>query len=350
MIQLPFAPLGWCIMVSAEAKPTAKRAVARDNKPADELGKLAACNILVVGDAMLDRYWLGAVERISPEAPVPVVEVKSSYERIGGAGNVACNIAALGGKCTLLSIVGDDEAGGRVAEIATQSGINPQLVTDQSAKTTIKLRVLSRNQQLLRADFESPPPRTALDATTTRFANLLAGHQVVVLSDYGKGGLARIETLIDLAARARIPVLVDPKGGDFSRYRGATMVTPNLKEFEQVAGAITDDEDMAARAHDLMTRHQLEKILVTMSDRGMVLFSRQRDPIRREARVREVYDVSGAGDSVIAVMAMATAAGLPDDTGLVLANSTAGLVVSKLGTATATRDELKAALERDYPR
>ena len=317
---------------------------------AADLRRLSACNILVAGDVMLDRYWFGPVERISPEAPVPVVTVNASEERIGGAGNVACNITSLGGKCTLLSVVGDDEAGTRVAEIAAHSGINHQLVVDRAAKTTIKLRVLSRNQQLLRADFESPPGARALDETTEKFAGLLEDHQAVVLSDYGKGGLDRIETLIALAAKKHLPVLVDPKGGSFTRYRGAAMVTPNLKEFEQVAGTVVDDEDMQTKAADLMKRHRLDKLLVTLSDRGMVLFFRDGGAIRREARAREVYDVSGAGDSVIAVMAMATATGLDDDTGLGLANSTAGVVVSKLGTATAGIEELKAALGRDYPR
>lgn len=315
-----------------------------------DLKKLPACNVLVAGDVMLDRYWFGAVERISPEAPVPVVTVDASEERIGGAGNVAGNITSLGGKCTLLSVVGDDEAGGRVTEIANQSRIAHQLVVDRAAKTTIKLRVLSRNQQLLRADFESPPGTGALDETSAKFADLLAGHQAVVLSDYGKGSLDRIEILIELAAKKHIPVLVDPKGGNFSRYRGATMVTPNLKEFEQVAGAMVDDEDMEIKAHEQMERHNLEKLLVTLSDRGMVLFSQRGKSVRRGARAREVYDVSGAGDSVIAVMAMAAAAGLDDHAGLRLANSAAGVVVSKLGTATTTIAELKAALDRDYPR
>ena len=314
------------------------------------LDKLSACNVLVAGDVMLDRYWFGPVERISPEAPVPVVAVNASEERIGGAGNVACNITSLGGKCTLLSVVGDDEAGGRVAEIAAQSGIDHQLVVDRAAKTTIKLRVLSRNQQLLRADFESPPGAQALEEMTAKFAGLLDGHQAVVLSDYGKGGLDKIELLIELAAKKNIPVLVDPKGGSFARYRGANLVTPNLKEFEQVAGAVRDDDDMRDKAHDLMAQHLLDKLLVTLSDRGMILFSRTADAICREARAREVYDVSGAGDSVIAVMAMVTAAGIDDCTGLSLANSVAGVVVSKLGTATAGIEELKAALSRDYPR
>ena len=334
MIRRPFATPGWFIMASVAAN----------------LRRLSACSVLVAGDAMLDRYWFGPVERISPEAPVPVVTVNASEERIGGAGNVACNIASLGGKCTLLSVVGNDEAGNRVAEIATHSGITHQLVVDQLAKTTIKLRVLSRNQQLLRADFESPPGARALDETTAKFAELLDDHQVVVLSDYGKGGLDRIQTLIELATQKHLPVLVDPKGGNFARYRGATLVTPNLKELEQVAGTVVDDQDMDLKAAALMQRHCLNKLLVTLSDRGMVLYDREGGVLRREARAREVYDVSGAGDSVVAVMAMATAAGLDDDTGLHLANSAAGVVVSKLGTATASVAELKAALRRDYPR
>ena len=311
MIRRPFATPGWFIMASVAAN----------------LRRLSACSVLVAGDAMLDRYWFGPVERISPEAPVPVVTVNASEERIGGAGNVACNIASLGGKCTLLSVVGNDEAGNRVAEIATHSGITHQLVVDQLAKTTIKLRVLSRNQQLLRADFESPPGARALDETT-----------------------ANIQTLIELATQKHLPVLVDPKGGNFARYRGATLVTPNLKELEQVAGTVVDDQDMDVKAAALMQRHCLNKLLVTLSDRGMVLYDREGGVLRREARAREVYDVSGAGDSVVAVMAMATAAGLDDDTGLHLANSAAGVVVSKLGTATASVAELKAALRRDYPR
>ena len=314
------------------------------------LKKLAAGKVLVAGDVMLDRYWFGQVERISPEAPVPVVQVVASEERIGGAGNVACNITSLGGQCTLLAVVGDDEAGGKVAEIATHSGIAHQLVLDDTAKTTIKLRVLSRNQQLLRADFESPPGSAALDEVTERFSGLLAEHQAVVLSDYGKGGLDHIEDLIKLAAKKHIPVLVDPKGGNFARYRGANIVTPNRMEFEQVAGTVVDDDDMEAKANQLIKQHNFDKLLVTLSDRGMALFAKQCAPILREAHVREVYDVSGAGDSVIAVIAMATAAGIEDDIALELANSVAGVVVSKLGTATATIEELQAALKRDYPR
>ncbi len=316
---------------------------------AASLEQLAACKILVAGDAMLDRYWFGRVDRISPEAPVPVVAVCASEERIGGAGNVAGNITSLGGECALLSVVGDDEAGRKVGEIAADLGIEPHLVVERGGQTTVKLRVLSRNQQLLRADFESCPGTSALDDARAKYAELLARHQVVVLSDYGKGGLGRSEALIAAAADKKVPVLVDPKGSDFSRYRGAALVTPNLKEFEQVVGAVRDDEDMQVKARNLMRRHRLGKLLVTLSDRGMVLFSRGGAAIRCEARAREVYDVSGAGDSVIAVMAMATAAGLHQRVALSLATSAAGVVVSKLGTAAASVAELDAAIRRDFP-
>lgn len=312
--------------------------------------RLPACRVLVAGDVMLDRYWFGRVDRVSPEAPVPVIAVDASEERLGGAGNVAGNIAALGGKSTLLSVVGADEAGRKVAEIAARLRVDSQLVVDRAFQTTIKLRMMSRNQQLLRADFESFPGGPALKDAADKFAGLLEHHQAVVLSDYGKGGLNQIETLIDLAAKKNIPVLVDPKGGNFSRYRGAAMVTPNLKEFERVAGTVRDDADMRAKANHLMQAHDLNQLLVTLSNRGMALFSRERDTLRRDARAKEIYDVSGAGDSVIAVMAMAMATGLDDHAAVSLANSAAGVVVSKLGTSTADLDELRAAVGRDYPR
>ena len=323
---------------------------------AASLDKLAACNILVAGDVMLDRYWFGRVDRISPEAPVPVVTVdqRLNEERLGGAGNVACNITSLGARCALLSVVGDDEAGRQVSGIAARAGIEDQLVVDRGGQTTIKLRAISRNQQLLRADFESAPGASALEAARSKFADLLARDslQAVVLSDYGKGGLDDSEKLIALAAQKNVPVLVDPKGADFARYHGAAMVTPNLAEFEQVAGAVADDDDMRRKANALMREHRLSKLLVTLSDRGMVLFSSASsspdgEVIRHPARAKAVYDVSGAGDTVIAVMALALAARLDDRDALALANAAAGVVVSKVGTATAGIDELKAALSQD---
>lgn len=312
------------------------------------LEKLAACNILVAGDVMLDRYWFGGVERISPEAPVPVVAVGRSDERLGGAGNVACNVTALGARCTLLALVGDDDAGRRARDIASFAGVNDACVTDGDTQTTVKLRVIAQNQQLLRADFESAPGDAALREAHEKFAALAGEHDAVVLSDYGKGFLRDAGALIAIARKQNLPVLVDPKGGDFSRYHSASMVTPNLKEFEQAAGVVTGDADLQARAEELMRRHALQKLLVTLSERGMVLFAGGGESVRGEARAREVYDVSGAGDSVIAVMALAMAAGAGDADALALANSAAGVVVSKLGTATATADELRAALRRDH--
>lgn len=314
---------------------------------ADALAALDALRgraVLVAGDAMLDRYWFGRVERISPEAPVPVVTVQSHDARLGGAGNVAANITALGGRATLLAVVGDDDGGRELGDLAARAGIDCALVRDRGGQTTVKLRVIAGHQHLLRADFEARPSAAALDAADAQFGELLARHQAVVLSDYGKGGLARIGGLI-AAARARgVPVLVDPKGDDFSRYRGATMVTPNLAEFEQVAGAVADDDDLRAKAEKLLRDSDLQRILVTLGERGMALFSRAGAPLRRAARARAVFDVSGAGDTVIATLALSAAAGVDDAAALALANTAAGVVVSEVGTATAGADAVRTAL------
>lgn len=308
-----------------------------------EIAQLSACNILVVGDVMLDRYWLGRSDRISPEAPVPVVTVDAVEERIGGAGNVACNITALGSQCTLLSVVGDDEAGRKIADIATQSGITPHFVVDAKEQSTVKLRIMSSNQQLLRTDFESPPAESTVDELVAKFTELLDDKQIIILSDYNKGALGKVQQLIKLANKKNIPILVDPKKSNFSCYQDATIVTPNMKEFEQVAGAVTDEADMQEKAHGLIKQHGFEKMLVTMSERGMVLFARGGEAIRCDSQARDVYDVSGAGDTVVAIIALAMAAGLDDRSCLKLASVAAGVVVSKLGTATVNSEELAAA-------
>ena len=313
-----------------------------------KLRALGKSKVLVVGDVMLDQYWLGDVKRISPEAPVPVVAVSETDERVGGAGNVARNITALGGFCTLLSIIGDDEQGRSVERIADTNSINCVLVVDKTIKTTIKLRVLSRNQQLLRADFENTPDQDALNKIHSQFKNLVELHDVVVMSDYGKGCLNEIQSLIKIAAQCGKPVLVDPKGADFSRYRGAKLVTPNLSEFESVAGNVKDDRDLEEKACAILTREGIEQVLVTLSDKGMILFGENQPPVHIQARSREVYDVSGAGDTVIAVLAMAVAADLSNADAMSLANSAAGIVISKLGTATTSPDELRAAILEDY--
>ena len=311
------------------------------------LDKVVQPRILVVGDVMLDRYWFGDVDRISPEAPVPVVLVRQTEDRLGGAGNVALNIMSLGGKCTLCAIVGVDESADIIADTALSYGVGIELVRSADATTSIKQRVISRNQQLLRADFENPPAESAIASLTARAKALINTHEFVILSDYGKGALGQVQSIIQAAKEANVPVLVDPKGADFSRYAGATMITPNLKEFELVAGQQDDDTAISACVNRIMNQYKIRHILVTLSERGMRLFSNDGSELHSPARSREVYDVSGAGDTVIAVMAMSLGASLNPADAMQIANSAAGVVVSKLGTATASMTELKAAVSRD---
>ena len=319
-----------------------------ENRIESLLEKLASARILVVGDVMLDQYWIGDAKRISPEAPVPVIAVQETTERIGGAGNVARNITALDGVCTLLGIVGQDQAGRSCEKIASDAKINTSLEYDGTIKTTVKLRVISKNQQLLRLDFENSPSAKALAAILDQYRHLIKRHDAVILSDYGKGGLAQIESLIEVAKENGKPVFIDPKGSDYSVYRGAAMITPNLVEFESVAGVVQGEQDLETKANSLIKQYDLNQLLVTLSDQGMKLFDAKTEAIHVPARSREVYDVSGAGDTVIAVMAMALSAGLPHAVGMELANSAAGVVISKLGAATASRHELSAAFTKDY--
>lgn len=312
------------------------------------LQKIIAPRVLVIGDIMLDRYWFGAVDRISPEAPVPVVLVNECQQRMGGAGNVALNIRCLGANCTLLGIVGDDDAGKALSTIAAEHGVAAAFVTDRSAPTSIKQRIVGRNQQLLRADFEGKPEAASVAKLAQQMQQFIDSHDIVVLSDYGKGALATVEKMIAIANQAQIPVLVDPKGVDFSRYRGASLVTPNLNEFELVVGAISDDNAMAVAANAMIKRDNIERVLVTLSARGMRLFNRDGSDHYSPARSREVYDVSGAGDTVIAMLAMCMGAKLTPTAALQIANSAAGVVISKFGTATATMHELKQAMRRDF--
>ncbi len=313
-----------------------------------DLGFLAKTRVLVVGDVMLDRYWFGDVERISPEAPVPVVAVRNTQDRLGGAANVAMNVRSLGGSCTLIGIVGEDNAGQELRDMTDSCGIETRLAVDSSAPTSVKQRIIARNQQLLRADFEETPHQDVSETLLVEIESCIKSHDVVVFSDYGKGALHHIDQMIDLVGAQEVPAMVDPKGSDFSRYSGAATVTPNLKEFETVCGIVEDDTDLAAKADRLLNRYNIGQILVTLSERGMSLFRRNEAPLHSPARSREVYDVSGAGDTVIAVMAMCRAGGLGPESALEIANSAAGVVVSKLGTATCTRDELRSAIRRDH--
>jgi len=298
--------------------------------------------VLVVGDVMLDRYWFGDVDRISPEAPVPVVKVDRVEERPGGAANVARNVAALGAKASLLSVVGRDEAGQRLRRLLRESRIAATLHNDATVATTIKLRVIGRQQQLLRADFETLPGHEVLASKLKDFRRLLKSCDVVILSDYGKGGLAHIARMIALARRLGKPVLVDPKGDDYSRYRGATLVTPNRAELRAVIGGWRSEAMLSAKAQALRQRLGLGAVLVTRSEEGMTLY-RRGQRLHVPAQAREVYDVSGAGDTVIAAVGVMLAAGFDLAGAVRMANRAAGIVVGKFGTAVVHPDELFAS-------
>ena len=301
--------------------------------------------LLVVGDVMLDRYWFGKVNRISPEAPVPVVAVNRSEERAGGAANVAANVVAMGARCELLSVVGDDEGGGTLGRLLDQLGVDNHLHIDDKMKTTVKVRIVSQNQQLLRSDFESLPGHDVLARCFDDFANELPNVECVILSDYGKGGLPRIQEMIDLGVSVGVPVMVDPKGVDFSRYKRATMVTPNLAEFEAVVGKCADEQQMEERAVALIRDLELSGLLVTMGSQGARLFSPEGEMVKCESLAREVYDVSGAGDTVIAIFSTALAAGMGRQEAMEIANIAAGIVVGKVGTAQVEREEIEAVLQ-----
>ena len=304
--------------------------------------KIALARVLVVGDAMLDRYWYGAVDRISPEAPVPVVRVTRTEERIGAAANVAYNIVTLGARASLLTVVGEDEASHMLEELVLKTGITPYFGRDANLKTTVKLRVIGRQQQLLRLDFENTPEHEVLASQSTTFENLYPEHQTVLFSDYGKGGLAHIVTMIAQARAAGKVVLVDPKGSDFERYRNASLITPNLVELEQVIGPWSSETQFRSKTHNLRLALNLEALLVTRSEEGMTLFDVQGE-LHVPTVAREVFDVTGAGDTVIATLATMTAAGLSLREAVPIANRAAGIVVGKFGTATVNYSELFAA-------
>jgi rfaE bifunctional protein kinase chain/domain len=299
--------------------------------------------LLVVGDVMLDRYWFGEVSRISPEAPVPVVHVNKEEVRPGGAANVARNIVALGGHVSLLSVVGTDEAGQTLRKLLEEAGVATGLHDDANIRTTVKLRVLGRQQQLLRIDFETAPSHEVLQAKLDDFERQLADHDLVILSDYGKGGLTHITQMIALAKKAGKRVLVDPKGDDYARYTGASLLTPNRSELREVVGKWVNEADLKAKADQLREQLGLEALLLTRSEEGMTLF-RPDGVFNQAAKAREVFDVSGAGDTVIATLALMLASGADYPEAVRVANLAASIVVGKLGTAVVTRDELQQAL------
>lgn len=308
--------------------------------------------VLVIGDVMLDRYWVGETSRISPEAPVPVVRVDSTDDRAGGAGNVALNIAALGAAASLVSVVGQDEAADVLRGQLQAAGIYTDFQVSADKPTITKLRVMSRHQQLIRMDFEQAFTPEDSAGFVDKARELISRAGVLVLSDYAKGSLADCQALIKLAREQQVPVLVDPKGCDFSRYKGATLLTPNLHELEVVVGPCPTENVLLEKASVLMEQLELSALLVTRGEQGMTLLRPGQPELHLPARAREVFDVTGAGDTVIAVLASSLAAGysLPEATGL--ANVAAGIVVGKLGTATISGPELRRAvgLERGVER
>lgn len=301
--------------------------------------QLGKARVLVVGDAMLDRYWHGAVDRISPEAPVPVVRVTREEERIGAAANVAYNVVTLGAQASFLGVVGDDEPAHRLEALLKGTGIATHLKRDPTLKTTVKLRVIGRQQQLLRLDFENEPDHEALALQNETFAQLVPAHQAVLFSDYGKGGLAHVGSMIGAARQAGKAVLIDPKGSDYSRYAGATVITPNRAELQQVVGSWHSDGELRDKAQRLRENLKLEALLVTRSEEGMTLFDAAGE-LHVKTQAREVFDVTGAGDTVIATLAALVAAGLPLREAMPLANKAGGIVVGKFGTATVSYEEL----------
>lgn len=302
---------------------------------------IAKARVLVVGDVMLDRYWFGDVNRISPEAPVPVALVNRVEERAGGAANVARNAASLGAKVTLLSVIGDDEAGGVLQSLMQSSGVQASLLRDETISTIVKLRVIAKQQQLLRIDFEAPPSHEVLAAKLDDYRQALPEHDLVILSDYGKGGLTHVVQMIELARAAGKPVLVDPKGEDYARYKGATLLTPNRSEFRQVAGGWKDEAELGEKASRLRADLNLQGLLVTRSEEGMSLY-RDGQVLHQPTQAREVFDVSGAGDTVIATLGVMLAAGRDMADAVQWSNKAAGIVVAKLGTAVVQPEELFA--------
>jgi rfaE bifunctional protein kinase chain/domain len=307
------------------------------------LPDFSGLRVLVVGDVMLDRYWFGSVDRISPEAPVPVVSVRETEVRCGGAANVVANVASLGARATILSVIGDDEAGRILCGLLELHAIDARLRVDPGSRTTEKLRIVARNQQLVRADFEQPPTTEMLARCMDDFRAAAGDVDAVVISDYGKGGLVHVAEMIALAGVHGVPVVVDPKGRDFSRYSGATVITPNQREFELVTGIEPDSESFVDGGRRLVEALAVEALLVTRSERGMTLIGRAGEVVESPARAREVYDVSGAGDTVVAAVALGLAAGMEWRHTLALANLAAGIVVGRLGTAAITREEIEAA-------
>ncbi|MBP6345522.1 MAG: D-glycero-beta-D-manno-heptose-7-phosphate kinase [Neisseriaceae bacterium] len=305
---------------------------------------VSQARVLVVGDVMLDRYWFGDTHRISPEAPVPVAKIERIEQRAGGAANVARNIASMGGHACLLSVTGDDEPADSLDALMAEAGVRTQLLRDPSIATTIKLRVVARQQQLIRLDFEDAPAHEVLLECMSQFEALLPEYDVVILSDYGKGGLIHVQKMIQMARSLGKAVLIDPKGNDYQKYHGASLITPNRAELKEVVGAWHSEALLTEKAQQLRHRLGLDGLLLTRSEEGLSLF-RDEQIDHQGTQAQEVFDVSGAGDTVIASMALGMAAGFSLVDAMTIANKAAGVVVAKVGTAVCTQEELLAKLD-----
>jgi len=325
--------------LNTSATNTPSRLLAADDFRQQAAPQLSTVRLLVVGDVMLDRYWFGDVSRISPEAPVPVVRIERREERLGGAANVARNAAALGAHTGLLGVAGADEAGDQMEQLLQDAGIHSYLKRDDAISTIIKLRVIGRQQQMVRIDFEDAPTEDVLRDKLTQFKALLPDYDVIILSDYNKGSLVNVAEMIALARAAGKIVLVDPKGDDFTPYKGASILTPNRSELQRVVGGWKSEEQLTQKAQQLREELGLDALLLTRSEEGMSLFTAD-EVLHVHAEAREVFDVSGAGDTVIATLATILGTGAPLAEALVTANRAGGIVVGKLGTATVTREEL----------
>lgn len=309
-----------------------------------QLPPFEKAKVLVIGDLMLDRYWHGGSSRISPEAPVQVVNVGQIEERPGGAGNVALNISSLGSQVSLIGITGDDEAADSLYTRLNAADISCDFERLADVPTIMKLRVISRQQQLIRLDFEEHFKGRGSEGLITRMKQHLKGCGAVILSDYAKGTLHDVQSLIAVAKQANVPVLIDPKGSDFSKYRGATIVTPNLHEFEAVVGHCEDEQTLVQKGQALLQEHQWQALLVTRGEHGMTLIREGQSELHLPAQAREVFDVTGAGDTVIGTLASAVAAGAALEDAVALSNIAAGIVVVKLGTATVSAHEIRRKL------
>lgn len=304
-------------------------------------------DVLVVGDLMLDVYWSGATARISPEAPVPIVKIESEEKRIGGAGNVALNAAALGSKVALLSLSGTDEYADDIEKILSTHGISSHIVKHQNNTTIRKLRITSRNQQLIRIDFEDKLLKHGHVSLIDKYREIVPYSKLVIISDYAKGTLKDVQSIIEIARANNIPIIVDPKGDNFDIYSGATILTPNFHEFELIVGKCENEEDVIFKGMALLEQLKLDALLVTRSERGMTLFSKKSRPLHLHAQAKEVFDITGAGDTVIAALGSALASGADLEHAVHLSNVAASIVVGKLGASTVSKNELDRELTKD---